>query len=153
MLSGDVCMCHLQCVGKCWRKTVLMVGFVRRNLLLRMHSSCAGATRADTPKLKTRYVSASGLAADAFLLRCWCDIAAAAAATSVVCEKKNGQSGSWVVQVFTFPKDGNFSFFFARVMSRPVNHAFPCKRWFFNMMNWTQQFWKNSSTNDFFYED
>ena len=32
-------------VGKCWRKTVLMVTFVRTNLLLRMPSSSARAKR------------------------------------------------------------------------------------------------------------
>ena len=72
-----------------------MVVFVRGKLLLR-------ATRADTRKIKNQYLCVPGPAADAFLLRCWRDVAAAA--TWVVCENKKGatisnlHSGSWVVQ-------------------------------------------------------
>ena len=70
-------------VGKCWRKTVLMVTFVRTNLLLRMPSSCARAKR---KIIKNLCLPASGPATYAFLLRCWCDIGCdiAAAATWVV---------------------------------------------------------------------
>ena len=58
-----------------------MVAFVRGKLLLR-------ATRADTRTIKNQYLCVPGPAADAFLLRCWRD--SAAAATWVVCENKKG---------------------------------------------------------------
>ena len=81
---------------KSWRKTLLMVLFVKRKFLLPMHSLGAAARQkqADTQKIKNQYLCVLGPPAFAFSLPCWrdigCDIAGAAAAavaTSVACEK------------------------------------------------------------------
>ena len=99
-------------VGKCWRKTVLMVTFVRTNLLPRMPSSCARAKR---KIIKNLCLPASGPAAYAFLPRCWCDIGcdiAAAATWAVWCKSdhRNLQFGFVGYEGFSHVvKDGIFS--------------------------------------------
>lgn len=81
-------MLEIRVVGECWRTTVVMVVAVKTKFFA---ANGSFARCCDTSRHKKDQVvhCASRPAAEVFLLRCWCDsgcdIAAAAAATSVVC--------------------------------------------------------------------